>query len=99
MTRPTLTSAPATVAYGTAFTVHSPNAAAISRVVLMRPGAVTHGFNQAQRHVECVITSASGTSIDVVAPANGNIAPPGHYLVFIVDHDRVPSMGAWLKLS
>jgi hypothetical protein len=99
MTRPTLASAPAAIAYGAAFTVHCPTATAISRVVLMRPGAVTHGFNQAQRHIECVISSASGTSLDAVAPPNGNIAPPGHYLVFLVDHDRVPSMGAWLKLG
>ena len=45
-TRPTITSAPSTVSWGSAFTVPTPDAANISSVVLMRPGAdsrVRHG--------------------------------------------------------
>src|SRR5262249_45983000 len=46
--RPTIAGAPATVAYGATFAVNTPDAPSISEVVLMRPGAVTHGFNQTQ---------------------------------------------------
>ncbi len=65
----------------------------------MRPGAVTHGFNMAQRSVTCVISGRGGTSLQVKAPPDGNIAPPGHYLLFIVDAARVPSAAAWIRVT
>jgi hypothetical protein len=39
--RPTITGAPATIAYGAGFSVQTPTPAAIAEVVLLRPGAVT----------------------------------------------------------
>src|SRR5579864_716695 len=48
-TRPTISSAPSTISYGTPFTVQTANAASISSVVLMRDGAVTHAFDMNQR--------------------------------------------------
>jgi hypothetical protein len=65
----------------------------------MSPGAVTHGFSQNQRYVGCAISGTAATSIQVVAPPNGTVAPPGHYLLFLVDHDRIPSMGRWIRLT
>jgi plastocyanin len=97
--RPTITSAPATVGYGANFTVNTPQAAGISEVVLMRPGAVTHAFNQSQRYVGCVIVLASGSSVQATAPLNRNVAPPGYYLLFVVDADRVPSRGVWIRVG
>ncbi len=97
--RPTITSAPADVAHGAAFSVQTPNAGAIGEVVLMRPGAVTHGFNQSQRYVGCEITSRTATALQVQAPPDGNISPPGYYLLFIVDSGRVPSLGRWIRLT
>lgn len=97
--RPTITGAPAAVGFGANFTVNTPQAAGIAEVVLMRPGAVTHAFNQSQRYVGCAIVSAAGASVQATAPPNGNVAPPGHYLLFVVDGDRVPSMGVWIKLG
>jgi hypothetical protein len=97
--RPTITSAPAVLGYGANFTVNTPQAARIAEVVLMRPGAVTHAFNQSQRYVGCAIVSAAGTSVQATAPSNHNVAPPGYYLLFIVDADRVPSLGGWVQLS
>ena len=65
----------------------------------MRPGAVTHGFNMAQRYVGCAIVSAGGATVQATAPPNDNMAPPGHYLLFVVNGDRVPSEGVWIKLG
>jgi hypothetical protein len=87
------------VAHGAAFDIDTPTPGAIAEVVLMRPGAVTHAFNQAQRYVGCVITGTSGTAVHATMPANGNLAPPGYYLLFIVDNDRIPSEGRWIRLS
>ena len=72
---------------------------AIAEVVLMSPGAVTHGFNQNERYVGCAITGTTATTVHATAPANGSIAPPGYYLLFIVDHDRVPSVAKWIRLT
>jgi len=64
----------------------------------MRPGAVTHGFNANQRYVGCTFTVAAGT-LNATVPADATIAPRGWYLLFIVDTDRVPSIGQWIRIS
>jgi hypothetical protein len=97
--RPVITGAPAAVGYGVALSVQTPAPAAIAEVVLMRAGAVTHGFNQNQRLVGCVIAGRTATTVDATAPPNGTVAPPGHYLLFLVDQDRSPSTGVWIKLG
>ena len=97
--RPQITVSPAVVAHGAGFSVDTFTPDVIAEVVLMSAGAVTHGFNQNQRYVGCAITGKTATAIHVTAPANGSIAPPGYYLLFIVDHDRVPSEGKWIRLT
>jgi plastocyanin len=97
--RPVITTAPASIAHGAAFTVQSPNSTSIAEVVLIRPGAVTHGFNQSQRFIGCTITGTGGGAIQVQSPPDGNIAPPGWYLLFIVDAGRVPSVAKWIQLT
>jgi hypothetical protein len=97
--RPTITGAPANIGYGANFNVNTPEAAAVSEVMLMRPGAVTHAFNMAQRYVGCAIVGAGGNSVQATAPPDGNVAPPGYYLLFVVDGERVPSEGVWVKLG
>jgi Domain of unknown function (DUF1929)/Putative peptidoglycan binding domain len=94
--RPVITSAPASLAYREAFTITTPTPNSIAEVVLISAGVVTHAFNQNQRYVGCVINGASGTTLHVTAPPDGNVAPPGHYLLFLVDHDRIPSEGTWV---
>jgi plastocyanin len=96
--RPTITSAPAVIGYGANFTVKSPQAGGVD-VVLIRQGAVTHAFNQSQRYIFCKLVSAAGNSVQATAPSNHNVAPPGYYLLFVVDADRVPSTGVWINLS
>jgi hypothetical protein len=97
--RPTITAAPAILAFGAAFSIQTPTPAAIAEIVLMRPGAVTHGFNHSQRYVGCMITGATATAINATAPPDGTIAPPGHYLLFLLDGDRVPSTAKWTRLT
>jgi plastocyanin len=97
--RPTMTNAPATINYGATFNVDTPNPGDISEVVLLRPGAVTHGYNQSQRGIECVINGVGAGSITVESPPNANLAPPGWYLLFILNGVRVPSVGRWIRLT
>ncbi len=99
LARPVITGAPASVAFGAAFAVNTPSPTGIAEVVLIRPGSVTHGWNMAQRLVECVITGTTAAAVNVQAPPNGSVAPPGHYLLFILTAGRVPSVGRWIRLT
>jgi Domain of unknown function (DUF1929) len=95
--RPTVTAAPGTVTEGTQFTVSTPEAASISKVALVRLGAVTHSNNMEQRYVPVPFTAASGT-LTVTAPPSVNIAPPGYYMLFLVNSAGVPSVAPILSV-
>ena len=97
-TRPTITSAPSSIYYGTPFKVQTPNASSISSVVLMRDGAVTHAFDMDQRQVGMSFTVGSG-SLTVTAPPNGNIAPPGYYMLFLLNSSGVPSLATFVQVN
>ncbi|HZX97342.1 MAG TPA: galactose oxidase-like domain-containing protein [Myxococcales bacterium] len=91
--RPAIASAPATLAYGQPFTVQTPDAARIASVAMIRFGSVTHDINMGQRFLPLAFTAGSG-GLFVTAPVDRNLAPPGNYMLFIVDTNGVPSVAA-----
>lgn len=93
--RPTIAAVPGILQYGSTFDVVTPDAAAINSVALIRPGAVTHAFDEDQRYVPLTFSRDSGRLI-VEAPLNGNYAPPGHYMLFVVVNG-VPSVASWVR--
>ena len=98
-TRPAITSVtPGVIGYASSFQVQTPDASTISSVVLVRPGAVTHAFDMDQRLVGLNFTVGSGV-LNVTAPPNGGIAPPGYYLLFILNSSGVPSVAQFVQLS
>jgi len=97
--RPNISGSPASIAYGAGFAVQTALPGSIAEVVLLRFAAVTHALNQNQRYVGCAITGRTATEVQANAPPNGNVAPPGWYLLLVVDHDRVPSEGVWVRLT
>jgi galactose oxidase len=96
--RPTITSAPATLGYGQQFSVSTPDAASISRVALVKASAVTHSNNFDQRYVDCTF-SASGGTLSATSPPDSNHAPPGWYMLFLVNSSGVPSVSSWVQVS
>ncbi|HKB06390.1 MAG TPA: LamG-like jellyroll fold domain-containing protein, partial [Gemmataceae bacterium] len=96
--RPVVTSAPGTLEYGSSFFVGTPNAAGIAKVVLIKNGSVTHQVNMDQRYVPLTFTQAAG-GLTVQAPANPNLAPPGYYMLFIVDTNGVPSVAPMVRFA
>jgi hypothetical protein len=94
--RPVITSAPAVVAYNNHFTVSTPDAAQIASVALLRLGSVTHAFDENQRYVDLTFSPVAG-GLDVTAPASGNIAPPGYYMLFLVNANGVPSVSTMVR--
>jgi hypothetical protein len=97
-TRPVIGSTPARVGYGAGtFQVKTPDAATIGSVVLVRPASVTHAFNMEQRVVGLSFTSSSG-ALTVNLPPNSNVAPPGYYMLFLLNNAGVPSVASFLQV-
>ncbi len=96
--RPTMSGVPASIGWSQGFTVQSPDAANISKVTLIRLGAPTHAFDMNQRLNVLQFTRGAGT-VNITTPANANLAPPGHYMLFIVNGNGVPSVGSIVRIS
>jgi hypothetical protein len=97
--RPVISSAPDAVHYASPFDVSTPDAANIASAALIRPSAVTHSFNMEQRFVGLAIQSRTAAGLTLAAPPHGNIAPPGYYMLFLVNEKGVPSMAAWIQVG
>ncbi len=85
--------------YGSEHTIGYSSAAAIHSAVLIRPGAVTHSSDPNQREVALPISSDAGGQLSVQLTANDNVAPPGYYMVFLVNANGVPSVAQWVHVG
>jgi hypothetical protein len=95
--RPSVTGAPATIEHGTSFAINTPDAGSIAKVALVRLGAVTHSNDMDQRYVPLTFSAGSGV-LTATAPANASIAPPGPYMLFVVNSAGVPSVARMVSL-
>jgi hypothetical protein len=98
-TRPKIASAPSFTPYGASFHVSVSDVdPAQAHAVLIPPGAVTHATNPNPRIVPLASTPTAD-GLDLVAPANANIAPRGWYMLFVVNSDGVPSVATWVHIG
>ena len=96
--RPSIDSAPAATSYGAAMDLATASPGSIQKVALVRLGAVTHSNNMEQRYIPLTFTTGA-TGLTATAPANANIAPPGFYMLFIIDANGVPSVARMVTLQ
>jgi len=96
--RPVISSVPSTIQYATNVSLTTPDATQISSAALIRLGAATHAFDQNQRYVPLTFQQASG-GLTVQAPSSSNLAPPGYYMLFIVNSNGVPSVASIVKVQ
>ncbi|MGH9140705.1 MAG: galactose oxidase-like domain-containing protein [Vicinamibacterales bacterium] len=97
--RPTISGlSTAAIDLGATFQVFTPDAGSVDSVVLVRLGVPTHAFDMEQRLVRMNFTAGAGT-LNVIAPPNGNIAPPGFYMLFALNHAGVPSVASFVRLG
>jgi chitodextrinase len=94
--RPSIASAPSQLVYNGAFTIGTPDASRIAKVALIPIGNMTHGLNMSQRYLPLSFSTNAG-GLTVTAPLNANIAPPGIYMIFIIDTLGVPSLASLTK--
>jgi hypothetical protein len=96
--RPALSGTPSNIAYGQSFSVSSADAANIAKITLIRIASVTHAFDENQRLNTLTFIKGTG-ALNITAPADANSAPPGHYLLFLVNGNGVPSIGSIVQLG
>lgn len=98
--RPVLDRVPAgEIAHDAEFSVESAGADGVRRAVLLAPTTVTHAVNTSQRHLELRMTGVHGRTIGLRAPATSADAPPGYYMLFLLDAKGVPGTAKWIKLG
>ncbi len=97
--RPLITAAPIRIGYGQPFTIDTPQAAEIESVALIATSAVTHSGNYTQRFVEIDFTAAAEDRLIALGPPNANNAPPGYYMLFILNPRGVPAIAKFLQLG
>lgn len=73
----------------------SPN---ITKVSLLTLGSSTHHYDPNMRLVWLQITGSDSSGINVSAPIGANIAPPGYYMIHLVNNLDVPSPAQIIKL-
>jgi len=90
--RPVITGVvPGRVTYGqTLYKLETPDAPTITKVHLIRFSSVTHAFDMGARLVPLTF-SPGGRSLTITLPASRAAAPPGPYMLFLVNADGVPS--------
>ena len=96
--RPVIESSPARLTYGSIFCMEFSSTTNGNKVVLVRPTAETHSLDMDARYVLLDEVSCGPGRKQILAPANPNLAPPGFYMMFIVDDNGIPSEAAWVRM-
>jgi len=97
--RPSITgTTPDVVGYGQSLFVETPDGASITKVAFIRLGSVTHAFDAGTRLVPLSFSPATG-GLTVTLPANGAVAPPGPYMLFLVNGNGVPSVSRIMRVQ
>jgi hypothetical protein len=71
--------------------VETRDASTIARGTLIRLSSVTHAFNMSQVIYPLSFTATSATALKATAPTSGKLAPPGPYMLFVLNGKGVPS--------
>jgi hypothetical protein len=97
--RPVIQNVPEEIKYNSKVAIKTAQATQTKWISLIRPGLTTHSFNGTQRLVDIPFTLVPPDTLNANVPSEPNVAPPGWYMLFLTDHDGIPSMGQWVHLS
>jgi galactose oxidase len=96
--RPKITSAPASVSYGETFQVGTAQPDDIGKVSWIRLSSVTHAVNMNQS-INFLQSQVDAGGLRVTAPNSPNVCPPGHYMLFILSKQGVPSVAKIIQIK
>lgn len=96
--RPLIDAAPAAAGYGETMEIRATGTRPITRATLVAPGSVTHAIDMNQRVLELPIAPAGGDLYSVTGPTTSGAAPPGDYMLFVLNDLGVPSVASWVRI-
>jgi galactose oxidase-like protein len=97
--RPFIEDAPTEISYGGHYELRTPNAGSLQWVQLIRPMATTHSCDTEQRIVDLPFTVHGPCAARITIPGEPNLAPPGWWMLNVVDTKRRPSESRWVHLT
>jgi hypothetical protein len=97
--RPFIDMAPEEIQYGQTIAIHTPQARDIKWVELIWPMATTHSCETGQRIVDVPFEVRDFCHIQASIPKEQNLAPPGWYMLFLVNRPGIPSVAKWVHLT
>jgi hypothetical protein len=97
--RPEVAFTPEWVTYKETFAVRFKSETPIASAAFIRTGTSTHCQNMDQRYVGLEIAEQMPNQITLLAPPNANIAPPGYYMLFLIDSMGIPSIGEFVHVK
>ncbi len=96
--RPRIIAAPGSVRSGERLLAHVRSQERITRLVLMRAGSATHGFDSDQRCVTMIARAIGSSGEFAGVVPRPSVAVPGVYLLFAVTEKGVPSHGVFVTV-
>ncbi|MFP5041630.1 galactose oxidase-like domain-containing protein [Parasediminibacterium sp. JCM 36343] len=97
-TRPVIKTAPLNVKYSTSFEIELDKLEEVSLITWIRLSSVTHSFNTNQR-INFLKFQQDNVKITITAPKNSNVCPPGHYMLFVLNKQKVPSIAKIIQIT
>jgi hypothetical protein len=97
--RPVINTYPEQITYGGSFSITVDQAQQIDKVVLMRPEVLTHVTNTDQRLLELVFGIVNDETLEIQGPRSPAHMPRGYCLLFVLNHEGVPSVGKFVKVE
>ncbi len=102
--RPLINAAPEHLSYDSPFFVDVKTKGTPAELVLLALGTMTHAFDSDQRSVQVSVTALSAIAggryrMSAIAPADARVAPPGYYMLFELDANRIPSVAKIVRVG
>lgn len=97
--RPSIAAAAAEWHYDQTVDIQSPDAGTLRWVELVRNCVTTHSYDGNQRLVDVPIISQAKGVVRAKLTGNPNLAPPGWYMLFLVNSAGIPSVARWVHLT
>jgi hypothetical protein len=90
---------PDDIHYGDEFTIGTPHATTVRKVTWIRLGSVTHTWDAGQRINVLNFAPDGMGGLKVTAPAGPGLCPPGHYMLFLINDQGVPSLAKIVRIG
>jgi hypothetical protein len=107
--RPAIKKAPKRAGWNKRIKVKTKGASKATSAVLVAPAATTHGNDMNQRLVPLrakvkKVTRKNGKKrgykgLEIKTPPSAGVAPPGYYMLFVLNKKGVPSVAKWVQLT